>query len=206
MRTSPPASQEYHLRDDQSLISRTDTRGIITYANQDFIEACGYSEAELIGSPHNIVRNPDMPKEAFEDMWRELKAGNSWTGLVKNRRKNGDYYWVLANATPITENGVCIGYTSVRTRPSRDQVEAASAAYAKFRDGTARGLRIRKGRVEHAGAIGRVVRLLRLNLRTRMVYAVALPALLALGSGAYGMAALRAAGDMNAVQDRKSVV
>lgn len=103
--------------------------------NEAFIEISGFTEAELIGSPHNIVRHPDMPVEAFFDMWSMLKNGNSWADMVKNRRKNGDYYWVLANATPIKEGGSVIGYTSVRTAPSQDQIAQASSAYARFKEG-----------------------------------------------------------------------
>ena len=80
-------------------------KGKITYVNQDFLRVSGFSENELLGAPHNIVRHPDMPVEAFEDLWRTLKSGKAWTGVVKNRCKNGDYYWVEANVAPLIENG-----------------------------------------------------------------------------------------------------
>ena len=102
MRTNLPVTQnEYLLRDGLTIVSRTDTKGRITYMNADFLEAAGFEESELMGQPHNVVRHPDMPEEAFADLWRTLKAGRPWSGLVKNRRKNGDHYWVVANATPV---------------------------------------------------------------------------------------------------------
>lgn len=92
MRTNLPiTNQEYLLRDGMNIVSRTDLKGRITYINDDFIEASGFTEAELIGEPHNLVRHPDMPEEAFADLWSTLKAGRPWTGLVKNRCKNGDF-------------------------------------------------------------------------------------------------------------------
>ena len=121
MRTNlPVTSNEIVLRDDTMIVSKTDLKGRITYVNRDFLDISGFTEKELIGEPHNIVRHPDMPAEAFEDLWDTLKAGRPWTGYVKNRCKNGDYYWVLANATPIWDHGQVTGYLSVRRKASRD--------------------------------------------------------------------------------------
>ncbi|HET8870075.1 MAG TPA: Tar ligand binding domain-containing protein, partial [Aquabacterium sp.] len=187
MRNNQPVTDvEYVLRDNQSLISRTDAKGRITYANDDFIEAAGFTEAELIGKPHNLVRHPDMPEAAFEDMWRDLKAGLSWTGMVKNRRKDGGFYWVLANASPILEGGTVVGYSSVRTKPTQEQVAAAEAVYRRFRTGQARGLRIRHGQVIQSGPLGWIDRLLNLTLcgrfRLNMVLTSLVMLALALGS------------------------
>ncbi|MEO6352124.1 MAG: PAS domain-containing protein [Oxalobacteraceae bacterium] len=102
----PITSVEYVLVKGTSLVSKTDTKGRITYVNPAFIEVSGFTENELIGAPHNIVRHPDMPPEAFSDLWETLKSGIPWTGLVQNRSKNGDYYWVLANVTPLIVGGV----------------------------------------------------------------------------------------------------
>ena len=147
MRTNlPVTSNEYRLRAGMNIVSRTDLKGRITYINEDFVEASGFAESELIGEPHNIVRHPDMPKEAYIDLWNTLKAGRPWTGMVKNRCKNGDYYWVVANATPVRENGVVAGYMSVRTCPTREQITAAEQLYRSFREGTAKGWVIRDGR------------------------------------------------------------
>lgn len=117
---------------DQRLISATDISGKITYCNKEFIRISGYSEAELLGSPHNLVRHPDMPAAVFAVMWRYLKAGKSWMGIVKNRCKNGDYYWVSAYVTPIIESGKVVGYESVRVKPTREQVERAQGVYKRI--------------------------------------------------------------------------
>jgi aerotaxis receptor len=136
MRSNLPVTNiEYILQEGESPTSRTDVHGNITYVNQDFINISGFSEDELIGAPQNIVRHPDMPPEAFADLWRTLRAGKAWTGLVKNRCKNGDHYWVEANAAPIIENDTIVGYTSVRNKPSREQVQAAEGAYRAIRAG-----------------------------------------------------------------------
>ncbi|OZI35132.1 chemotaxis protein [Bordetella genomosp. 1] len=142
---------ETRLRDDQYLISRTDTKGRITYANPAFVEVSGFERDELIGKAHNIVRHPDMPPEAYEDLWRTLQAGRSWLGVVKNRRKDGGFYWVLANATPIFENGEVTAYSSVRVKPSDEQIAEAAALYARMREGTARGWRVQDGRAVRTG-------------------------------------------------------
>lgn len=102
MKNNQPVTQrDYQFADNVTLMSTTDTQSHITYANAAFIEVSGFSREEIIGQPHNAVRHPDMPAQAFADMWATLKAGQSWTALVKNRRKNGDHYWVRANASPI---------------------------------------------------------------------------------------------------------
>ncbi|TAJ80142.1 MAG: PAS domain S-box protein [Gallionellaceae bacterium] len=136
MRNNQPVSNvEYQLKNGTFIVSRTDTRGMITHVNQDFIVVSGYTEQELIGQPHNILRHPDMPVEAFADLWNTLKSGEPWHGLVKNRRKDGSYYWVAADASPVMENGQCVGYVSVRTKPQLADIAAADALYRKFREG-----------------------------------------------------------------------
>ena len=145
MRSNMPVSNiEYVLQDTEVVVSTTDLQGNITYVNQDFINISGFSEAELMGQPQNIVRHPDMPVEAFADFWNTLKAGKAWTGLVKNRCKNGDHYWVEANAAPLIENGQVVGYSSIRTKPGRDQVQAAEGAYRAIKGGD-KGLKIQEG-------------------------------------------------------------
>ncbi|WP_258923156.1 PAS domain-containing protein, partial [Klebsiella pneumoniae] len=103
-------------------LSTTSPQSHITYVNPDFIKISGFTEEELLGQPHNIVRHPDMPPAAFEHMWSTLKSGRSWMGLVKNRCKNGDHYWVSAYVTPIAKNGSIVEYQSVRTKPEPEQV------------------------------------------------------------------------------------
>ncbi len=120
MRTNLPVTElEYPFPEDAMLVSATDLSSIIRYCNPAFIEVSGFDREELIGQPHNIIRHPDMPAEAFADLWATLRGGRAWTALVKNRRKDGSYYWVRANVTPIVENGAAVGYLSVRTRPTR---------------------------------------------------------------------------------------
>jgi len=114
------------------LISKTDTKGIITYANDAFLAISGFSREELIGKSHNIVRHPDMPSQAFKWLWDTLKSEHPWRGLVKNRCKNGDHYWVRATVAPIIENGSIIGYVSVRKPPTREQVVEAEALYREL--------------------------------------------------------------------------
>ena len=169
MRTNLPVTQnEYILRDRQSPISRTDLRGNITFVNEDFCEASGFTEEELIGQPHNLVRHPDMPTEAYADLWKYLKVGRSWTGMVKNRRKNGDFYWVLANASPMWENGNVVGFASVRMKPPREAIAPTNAIYSRFREGKAAGLRIERGHVVRTGLLGLFDRLLHPGIQGRL--------------------------------------
>ncbi len=152
MRNNLPVTDVEIPLDEQTLIvSKTDLKGRITYINKDFVDISGFSEAELIGQPHNVVRHPDMPVEAFTDMWRDLQAGRPWTGMVKNRCKNGDYYWVQANATPIREEGEVVGYMSVRRKATPQQVEAAVANYRLFREKASGNRQIRHGAVVTGG-------------------------------------------------------
>ncbi|MEE1924474.1 PAS domain-containing methyl-accepting chemotaxis protein [Pseudomonas sp. 148P] len=116
----------------QRLISATDLQGNLTYCNEEFASISGYSREELIGSPHNIVRHPDMPEAVFKQMWSYLRSGRSWMGVVKNRCKNGDFYWVSAYVTPIMEDGRLTGYESVRVNPTRKQIERAELLYARL--------------------------------------------------------------------------
>ena len=120
---------------DQRLISATDVTGKITYCNSEFIRISGYSEQELLGNPHNLVRHPEMPAAVFGVMWQYLRAGKSWMGVVKNRCKNGDFYWVSAYVTPILDHGKVVGYESVRVKPTREQVERAQKLYDRIKAG-----------------------------------------------------------------------
>lgn len=128
-------NEEVTFEDHQELVSTTDLRGVITYANEAFCTIAGFSKDELIGKNHNIVRHPDMPKAAFKELWEKLKAGHSWRGMVKNRCKDGRYYWVDAFVTPIFEHGQLVGYQSVRTKPSNDLKNKAQALYDKINAG-----------------------------------------------------------------------
>jgi len=136
MRVNMPVTQKEHqLPEGAFIVSTTDLRGVITYVNEEFIRISGFSEDELIGQPHNLVRHPDMPPAAFEDLWRTVKAGQPWQGMVKNRCKNGDSYWVDASVTPIEEKGQVAGYVSIRSKPTKAQVVEAERMYARARAG-----------------------------------------------------------------------
>ncbi len=121
--------------ESEELVSITDVYGTITYANSTFCSIAGYTQEELIGQGHNIVRHPDMPKAAFADLWIKLKRGDSWRGMVKNKCKNGDYYWVDAYVTPLKKDGDIVGYQSVRVRPSQAKIDAAQQLYDKINTG-----------------------------------------------------------------------
>ena len=127
--------QEVVLNTQDQLISTTDKRGVITYVNQRFIEISGFSEQELIGHNHNMVRHPDMPKAAFKEMWSKLASGQSWRGVVKNRCKDGRYYWVDAFVSPLFDKGQLIGYQSVRVKASPELISRASAIYQRLNQG-----------------------------------------------------------------------
>jgi len=126
----PVSQQEFPFPKGQTLVSITDPKGRITYCNTAFISVSGFSKEELLGQAHNIVRHPEMPEEAFRDMWETIQNGRLWTGLVKNRRKNGDYYWVRANVTPMLNGANIVGFLSVRSEPTRDEISSASRFYA----------------------------------------------------------------------------
>ncbi|MFE8069924.1 PAS domain-containing methyl-accepting chemotaxis protein [Marinobacteraceae bacterium S3BR75-40.1] len=131
-RNEPVTQKERTYPDHYNLITTTDLRGKITFVNDEFAEVAGFKPEELIGQPHNIIRHPDMPRGAFEDLWRTIKSGRSWKGIVKNRCKNGDHYWVDAYVTPIMHDGKVVQYQSVRVMPKRDQINRAEKIYAKW--------------------------------------------------------------------------
>lgn len=127
----PVTQREYDYPGHEMLVSTTDTRGYITHCNKAFVNVSGYEHDQLIGQNHNLIRHPDMPPEGFKDLWQTIGRGKPWTGLVKNRRKNGDHYWVIANVTPIMQGKKPIAYLSVRTKPTRAQIQTAEALYAQ---------------------------------------------------------------------------
>jgi aerotaxis receptor len=136
MRVNMPVTQKEHqLKEGAFIVTTTDLRGVITYVNEEFIRISGFSEAELVGQPHNMVRHPDMPAAAFEDLWRTVKTGKGWQGMVKNRCKNGDFYWVDASVTPIVEQGQTVGYVSIRSKPTLSQIAEAERMYDRARAG-----------------------------------------------------------------------
>ncbi|MDZ7804469.1 PAS domain-containing methyl-accepting chemotaxis protein [Thiohalophilus sp.] len=131
----PITGQERDYPASLNILSTTNSKGIITYVNPDFCDVSGFTSEELLKKNHNMVRHPEMPPAAFEDLWQTIKSGQRWMGLVKNRCKNGDHYWVDAYVTPITRDGEVVEYQSVRVKPGRDQVRRAERHYAALSKG-----------------------------------------------------------------------
>jgi len=147
MRNNQPVTQqEYVIHEDWLLVSHTDLQGNITYANESFVEASGYEYHDLLNQPHNLLRHPDVPEQVFADFWATIQAGRPWRQIVKNRRKNGDHYWVEANATPMFDShGKTTGYMSVRTAATKAQIAGAEAAYKAVAD---KKIKLRNGEVD----------------------------------------------------------
>ena len=182
----PVTTVEYPITDDTLIVSRTDTKGRLTYFNDEFVQASGFTEAELMGQPHNIIRHPDMPPEAFENLWNTLQAGKPWAGAVKNRRKNGDFYWVLATASPIRENNHVTGYTSIRTKLPADQRAEAERVYELLRAKKAGAYRIDAGIIRRRSLFDRAALFTR-TLQARLITLVAMLGLFTLVIGLTGL-------------------
>ena len=135
MRKMPVTNKENDFPKDYVLVSSTDTKGRITFVNDVFCEVAGYPREKLIGAPHNVIRHPDVPPAVFADMWANLKQGNSWMGLVKNRCENGDHYWVSAHVSPLLDNGKIIGYESVRRKATKQEIHHAQSVYDRLNAG-----------------------------------------------------------------------
>ena len=130
----PDPIDEAFTFEEGVIVSSTDLEGMITYANRKFREIAGYEKSELIGHNHNIVRHPDMPKIAFQQLWKTLKEGKEWTGIVKNLRKDGRYYWVYSHITPIVNNGEVTGYTAARRSASKEEISETIPIYKDLLD------------------------------------------------------------------------
>ncbi len=157
----PVNDVEIEMRDDSFLVSRTDLKGRITYCNEDFVEISGFSRNELMGKSHNIVRHPDMPSEAFEDLWSTVKSGRPWVGMVKNRTKDGNYYWVEASVVPLLKGGEVCEYVSLRRKPSREQVIQAENRYRELKlHGEKKGVVARLGELNPFNKRGLMARIL----------------------------------------------
>jgi aerotaxis receptor len=185
----PVSQQEYDYPADQMLVSMTDTKGHITHCNQAFVVVSGYTYDELLGQNHNLVRHPDMPPAAYKDLWQTVGRGRPWTGLVKNRRKDGDHYWVVANVTPIMVDGKPRGYMSVRTKPTREQITSADALYAQMRmeeESGSPSFALAGGQVRRTGLPGLIGRVARIALAGQLAMALGGMSVLALGATALG--------------------
>ena len=124
---------EVKINKNTMIVSETDEKGTIIYANDDFCTIAGYSKDELIGKPHNLVRHEDMPKVAFEDLWKTVQSGKVWNGIVKNKTKSGDFYWVNATAYQSKTQDGKLRYISVRVCPTEDEIKNAEALYKTLR-------------------------------------------------------------------------
>ena len=190
MRVNLPVSQhEYLFPKGETLVSTTDLKGRILYCNPTFIEVSGYEKEELLGQPHNMIRHPEMPEEAFRDMWATIEKGIPWSAPVKNRRKDGTFYWVMANVTPLMDGNTPLGYMSVRTEATREQIQNAEQLYKTMRDEKAAGKAVhvlRAGRLVKMDLSGRLASLARLGPAAKMVVVQSLVVLAAFGAAMVG--------------------
>ena len=154
----PVSNKEKTFPSHYNILSTTDLKGAVTYANPEFSEVAGFSLEELLGKNHNVVRHPDMPPAAYQDLWDTLDTGNSWMGIVKNRCKNGDHYWVDAYITPIRKDGKVVEHQSVRFQPSRERVDRAEQTYKMI----------------NAGALPKAVTRTSTTIRQRLLFSAAL--------------------------------
>ncbi len=172
MRVNLPVTQrEIELAPTTLIVSTTDAQGRITHCNGSFCAISGYGYDELIGQPHNIVRHPDMPPEAYKDLWATVGRGRPWTGIVKNRCKNGDHYWVKANVTAILEGGKPVAYMSVRQHAHPQEIQAAEALYAQLareRESGHHTIRLHAGRVRGVSWRDLPQRIHRMSLAQRL--------------------------------------
>ncbi|UYO75901.1 methyl-accepting chemotaxis protein [Halomonas qinghailakensis] len=200
MRNNQPVTQrEVELRSDDFLVSRTDLKGRITYANPAFIQISGFDYEELMGAPHNLIRHPDMPPAAFENLWQTVESGETWRGLVKNRCKNGDHYWVNASVTPIIEEDDVVGYASVRVQASREAIAQAEQVYADIREGRNKLYYLEKGQLRKKGLVQRLKRIRFDTLRAKLTGMIVVAGALLLLSGGLGLYSLNLAGERLAV-------
>ena len=197
MRNNQPVSQrEYVLSEETVLISRSDLKGNVTYANPTFVEVSGYSREELIGAPHNLLRHPDMPEAAYADFWKTIQAGETWQGVVKNRRKNGDHYWVHATVAPLRDGERIAGYTSVRRKASASAVARAEKVYAEIREkGKSRHYKLAQGALRRKGLTGILTRFQLTSLKAKLTSMVVASLLLISLAGGMGVYALVVSGE-----------
>ncbi|WP_110641645.1 PAS domain-containing methyl-accepting chemotaxis protein [Salinicola sp. CPA57] len=191
MRNNQPVNdQEFVIGDSDYLISRTDLKGRITYANPAFVRVSGFSREELIGAPHNLVRHPDMPSAAFANLWQTLENGENWSGVIKNRRKDGSHYWVQSTVTPIVEDGKIAGYTSVRVKVADKPRRLAEKHYPQLLAGRKRGVRLDHGVLKPRGLLPTIRRVSLRSLKGRLISMMVLALVVLAGSGGVSLYAL----------------
>jgi aerotaxis receptor len=183
----PVVDQEFPFPSGGTLVSTTDLQGRILYCNSAFVAVSGYSREELLGQPHNLIRHPDMPAEAYRDLWETVASGQPWSGTVKNRRKDGTFYWVTANVTPLMRDGRPAGYMSVRTEAAREDIQNADHLYATMRAEQQAGVlrhRLKGAALELHTPLARARRALSPGPQTRLAGAAGLLAAAGAGAGA----------------------
>lgn len=188
----PVFNQEYPFPTGATLVSVTDPKGRILYCNEMFSEVSGFAMDELLGQPHNIIRHPDIPEEVFRDLWDTIQSGRPWSAVVKNRRKDGSHYWVVANVTPLSDDGEASGYMSVRTQATREQIKAATELFDEMRAEEQAGRLttvLRGGRVVKLTLVGRLKEKFRPGLPAKLLTAITLPAFVTGGLAWYGQQA-----------------
>ena len=183
----PVTNREYDYPADATLMSTTDPQSYVTYATSAFYAISGFGRDDVLGQPHNMVRHPDMPTQAFADLWATVKSGKTWSGLVKNRRADGDHYWVRANVTPLCRDGQLKGYMSVRTKPQRKEIEATERLYQQFREGRAGQQAFKEGLVVRKGAGAWTSLFQTLSVRGRIRLGLLLPAVIGAGAALWAL-------------------
>ncbi|MCK5820044.1 MAG: PAS domain-containing protein [Psychromonas sp.] len=163
------ADQEYSLTENELLVSSTDLKGNITFVNENFIRVSGYTQDELIGNPHNMVRHPDMPKEAFKDLWNDISEGKSWSGIIKNKQKSGGFYWVKSDVILLYQDGVHTGFMSVRSKPQTGEIVNADNFYRKFKRNEQGRLFFQNGKIVEKSKSSKFSFWLRLTLQQRFI-------------------------------------
>ncbi|CAN7490795.1 methyl-accepting chemotaxis protein [Acidovorax sp. LjRoot117] len=185
----PVSTQEYAFPKGETLVSTTDLKGRILYCNPMFIEVSGYEKEELLGQPHNMIRHPDMPEEAFRDMWETIASGAPWSAAVKNRRKDGSFYWVMANVTPLMQGDQPTGYMSVRTEATREQINASDQLYRQMQAEKQAGAQVhvlRAGQVVKNTSWGRLANAVRLGPMGKMMLCTLLLVIVSFGAAWLG--------------------
>ncbi len=180
----------FELSDDQVLISRSDRQGKITYVNQTFVDVSGYAQTELMGEPHSVFRDPDMPAMVFSNMWATIEKGKTWQGVVKNRCKNGDTYWVHTTVAPLLDGQRVAGYTAIRRKAGQKAIARAARAYSTMQQGRSRGFKLHHGALRRTGVRGWVQRFSFSSMQAKLMgMVIAAIALLAVAgaAGVYGI-------------------
>lgn len=190
---APAVNREYVLSDSETILSKTDPKGNFIYVNRDCLNISGYAESELLGKHQSIMRHLDMPKAISEDFWKTLSAGKTWVGIMKNRTKSGNFYWVETNAAPILESGRVVGFISIRVKPTAEQIQAADVAYKALNNGSTR-IEIRQGKAVERSVSERLNIFKKMSIKARIVALGGTLAIFSLASAALSWRAISSDG------------